>query len=148
MSLSVLSAVATQVAIYAFCLEVATYTMLVPTMQGPPSESADSGSEANTPNTVYAREVAQLFVSGRHNQFRDSSRFGSLEGSRTLSSSRALQHAPTPSLPSNESIGEPSDVCAVIASQFKVRVCIMCLERALVSQARICLPTCALCLLG
>lgn len=75
-------------------------------VQGPPSESADStGSEANTPNTVYAREVAQLFVSGRHNQFKDSSRFGSLEGSRTLSSSRALQHAPTPSLPSNDSIG-------------------------------------------
>ena len=58
-----------------------------------------------TPNTVYAREVAQLFVSGRHNQFRDATtRFGSLEGSRTLSS-RALQ-APTPSLPSSESIGE------------------------------------------
>ncbi|DBA77690.1 TPA: hypothetical protein ACH3X2_008392 [Trebouxia sp. C0005] len=73
------------------------------------SESADdSGSDVATPNTVYAREVAQLFVSGRHNQFRDaSSRFGSLEGSRTLSS-RALQmqmQAPTPSLPSSESIG-------------------------------------------
>ena len=78
--------------------------------QGAASESADdSGSDVATPNTVYAREVAQLFVSGRHNQFRDaSSRFGSLEGSRTLSS-RALQiqmQAPTPSLPSSESIGQ------------------------------------------
>ncbi len=74
-------------------------------MQTGASDSADdSGSDVATPNTVYAREVAQLFVSGRHSQFRDANtRFGSLEGSRTLSS-RALQ-VPTPSLPSSESIG-------------------------------------------
>ena len=62
-----------------------------------------------TPNTVYAREVAQLFVSGRHNQFRDATtRFGSLEGSRTMSSRALLAQAqaPTPSLPSSESIGD------------------------------------------
>ena len=74
-------------------------------LQTAASDSADdSGSDVATPNTVYAREVAQLFVSGRHSQFKDAnSRFGSLESSRTLSS-RALQ-APTPSLPSSESIG-------------------------------------------
>lgn len=57
-----------------------------------------------TPNTVYAREVAQLFVSGRHNQFKASSRFGSLEGSRMLSSRLLQGTTPTPSLPSSESI--------------------------------------------
>ena len=95
-------------------------------MQGPPSESADStGSEANTPNTVYAREVAQLFVSGRHSQFRDSSRFGSLDPSRTLSSARALQHAPTPSLPSSESIGQACMTCFGLSchAMFKCDLC-------------------------
>ena len=76
-------------------------------LQKAASDSADdSGSDVATPNTVYAREVAQLFVSGRHSQFKDaSSRFGSLEGSRTLSSRTLQGPAPTPSLPSSESIG-------------------------------------------
>lgn len=58
-----------------------------------------------TPNTVYAREVAQLFVSGRHSQFKDAgSRFGSLESTRSLSSRGLHGPTPTPSLPSSESI--------------------------------------------
>ena len=75
-------------------------------MQAAASDSADdSGSDVITPNTVYAREVAQLFVSGRQSQFKDaSSRFGSLEGSRTLSSRGLPGPTPTPSLPSSESI--------------------------------------------
>ena len=85
-------------------------TDMIMCLQTAASDSADdSGSDVATPNTVYAREVAQLFVSGRHNQFRDATtRFGSLEGSRTMSSRALLAQAqaPTPSLPSSESIGD------------------------------------------